>query len=87
MQTDFDHGGGQLYIITAELGYGGNGIARMNGGTLKKINEETIIGRNSQVVGFYKTWDASSYEDGQFTYENTSIVSPWNTLKTSFFIK
>lgn len=84
--TSHEHGGPQLYVVTAEIGIGREGIAEMNGNRLKKIDEERIV-QNGMIVGFYKTWDASRYGTGKFTYENTSMSQPWNTERTYIYIK
>jgi hypothetical protein len=79
--STYNHGGGEMYIVTVELGYGFNRIARMNNGTnLGYLQSQAIVDSGNIVIGWYYWWTASAYESGQFTYQNTSTNSPWNTM-------
>jgi hypothetical protein len=78
--TSSDHGGANLYIVTIEYGYGSNPIARLNGGTLTQVQSQAITNSSGTIIGWFRWWDASGYQNGQFTYQNTSINSPWNTM-------
>ncbi|WP_235162446.1 MULTISPECIES: DUF4879 domain-containing protein [Sediminibacillus] len=83
-----DHGGEELYIVTAELGYGFQRNAAFNGSQLSEIDRENIdLEGDSIVDGWFIWWDASGNENGLFTYENTSTNSPWNTMFDRMNIK
>ncbi|QTM99571.1 DUF4879 domain-containing protein [Sediminibacillus dalangtanensis] len=83
-----DHGGEELYIVTAELGYGFQRNAAFNGRQLSEIDRENIdLEGDSIVDGWFIWWDASGNENGLFTYENTSTNSPWNTMFDRMNIK
>jgi hypothetical protein len=77
----YNHGGGEMYIVTVELGYGYNRIAKMNNGpNLNYLQSQAIVDSSNIVIGWFYWWIASAYESGQFTYQNTSTNSPWNTM-------
>jgi len=81
VRTLEDHGGAVLYIVTGEIGYGANPIARINGDSLECIDYEFIDYNDDNIVdGFYYWWDASGYQNGTFTYQNTSDNYPYNTM-------
>lgn len=75
-----NHGGAELYIITAELGYGFSPIAKMVGNNLTQIQQQAIT-NNGIVVGYFRWWRANGYQGGQFTYQNTSTNYPYNTMQ------
>lgn len=83
-----DHGGDEMYIVTAELGYGSTRFARMNGSLLSSYNVQYIdLDGDSVIDGFFYYWDASGYQGGNFTYENTSSNYPWNNMSDSIRIR
>jgi len=86
LSSSEDHGGAKMYIVTKELGYGNRSIAQMNGRDLKLIKTE-YISQYGEIIGYYFYWDASGYDGGTFTYENTSMNSPWNTMSDSIYIR
>lgn len=76
-----DDGGDEMYIVTAELGYGSTRFARMEGDRLSIYDRQDIdLDGDNIVDGSYPWWDASGYEGGEFTYQNTSSNAPWNTM-------
>lgn len=78
-----------MYVVTAELGYGGTSQnAKIdNGPFLKKIQTQSIdLDGDTIVDGWFYWSDASGYDSGRFTYEDTSIVYPWNTMFDSINI-
>ena len=81
-----DHGGNELYIVTVEIGYGFSTIAKIAGAPLTQIKEKTIT-NNGVVIGFYRWWDASGFQGGQFTYQNRSVNAPHNTMSDWITIK
>jgi len=74
-----DHGGAEMYIVTVELGYGFSPIAKMIGNNLTQVQQQAITD-NGIVIGYFRWWDASGYQNGQFTYQNTSSNYPYNTM-------
>lgn len=83
----YNHGGGEMYIVTYEIGFGYNRIAKMNGQTLQSVAYQAIdLNGDSIIDGWFYWWDASAFEYGTFTYQNTSANSPWNTMSDSIYI-
>ncbi|WP_428241477.1 DUF4879 domain-containing protein [Gynuella sp.] len=82
-----NHGGAEMYIVTIEYGYGQTRIAKINGSILSQVQSQYIVNSSNVIVGWYRWWDASGYNGGQFTYQSTSINSPWNTMSDSIYIK
>lgn len=88
LSSVYDHGGAELYIVTAELGYGHIRYAKFNGGNLEELERQHIdLDGDTIVDGWYIWWDASGNESGTFNYQNTSTNFPSNTMSDSIFIK
>jgi len=95
--TTLDHGGAQLRVLTVEVGYGTVRIAKINGVTLPSTaNYQTIAfcGSNfltpcspgQTIVGFTRYWNVDGYQGGTFSYQTTSINSPFNTMSDTLNI-
>lgn len=83
-----NHGGGEMYIVTYEIGIGSNRIAKMNGQNLTAVRYDPIDLNGDRIIdGWYYYWDASAFENGNFTYQCTSINSPYNTMSDSIYIR
>lgn len=83
-----DHGGGEMYIVTYEIGIGSNRIARMNGQKLTAVAYDPIdLDGDTIIDGWMYYWDASAFENGNFTYQCTSVNSPFNTMSDSIYIR
>lgn len=82
-----DHGGAEMYVVTVELGYGGSRVAQMNGGYLSEIQNQAIVDSSGAIVGWYRWWNASGYQNGYFTYQSTSLNYPWNTMSDALSVK
>lgn len=41
--------------------------------------QQQAINNNGIVIGYFRWWDASGYQGGQFTYQNTFSNYPYNT--------
>lgn len=89
--TTLDHGGAQLRVLTVEVGYGTVRIAKINGVTLPSTaNYQTVAfcGSNfltpcspgQTIVGYTRYWNVDGYQGGTFSYQTTSINSPFNTM-------
>jgi hypothetical protein len=88
MSSVNNHGGANMYIVTAELGYGYSRVAKMNGVTLNSVASQSIDTNGDGIVdGWYYWWDASAFQSGTFTYQNTSTNYPWNTMSDSMYIQ
>ena len=100
MATSRDHGGGSLRVVTEEIGYGNVLVARMNGILLPasaNYQNESICfnGRaattrcssGQTVVGYRRYWKLDGNQRGTFSYQNTSMNSPWNTMSDSIYIQ
>lgn len=88
LSTVQDHGGTELYIVTAEIGYGHIRTTKINGNKLTELQRQYIDLEGDTIVdGWYIWWDASGNESGTFTYQNTSTNSPWNTMSDNMYIK
>lgn len=100
LTTVYDHGGTWLRVVTDELGYGNNPVARFNGSILPSsanIQTQNICWTGSgytlscsagqTIVGFRKYWKLDGYQGGNFSYQNTSTNSPWNTMSDSISIQ
>ena len=95
--TTLDHGGAQLRVLTVEVGYGTVRIAKINGVTLPSTaNYQTIAfcGNNfltpcspgQTIVGYSRYWNVDGYQSGTFSYQTTSINSPFNTMSDTLNI-
>ncbi|ADD01702.1 hypothetical protein Tmath_0464 [Thermoanaerobacter mathranii subsp. mathranii str. A3] len=83
-----DHGGDEMYIVTIEIGYGHLRFAKMNGSLLNSVQSQPIDLDNDSIIdGWFYWWDASGYDSGDFTYQNTSSNYPWNTMSDFIHIK
>ncbi len=84
----YNHGGGEMYIVTYEIGIGHNRIAKMNGQTLQSVAYQAIdLNGDTIIDGWIYYWDASAFENGNFTFQCTSLNSPWNTMSDSMYIQ
>lgn len=95
--TTLDHGGAQLRVVTVEVGYGTSRVAKVNGVNLPTgANYQTInfCGSNylvpcsagQTIVGFTRYWNLDGYQSGTFSYQTTSINSPWNVMSDTMSI-
>ncbi len=75
-----NHGGAWMDLVTYEFGYGSNPICQINGSFLQRWRTEYITDAGGTIVGFIYYWIADGHQSGQWTYQNTSTNSPWNTM-------
>ncbi len=99
--TVCNHGGALLRAVVREIGYGGEGIAWINGSLLpssaRYLTESICVVGGSYVfpcpaagytiVGWMKYYKLDGYQSGTFKYQNTSLNSPWNTMFTQIRIQ
>lgn len=85
--TITDHGGGWLEVVTTEKGYGKNLIARYNQQKMTLISS-TPFPPSGTIEGWHRLWRINTtITNGTFTYQATSINSPWNTMSDRLSIK
>ena len=81
-----------------EVGYGGSRVARFNGAVLpSSANVETLAFCSNNfltpctagqtVVGYTRVWSVDGQQGGTFSYQSTSLNSPFNTLSDSLNIR
>lgn len=88
LSSVYDYGGAELFIVTAELGYGHIRHAKLDGVNLKEHMKQFIDLNGDNIVdGWHIWWDASGYDGGRFTYQNTSTNFPGNTMFDSILIR
>lgn len=86
--TTVDHGGSWLLIATEEYGYGQSRIAKFNGVTVPQHSSQALTDSGGTIIGWIRTWRVTGpITSGQFTYQSTSINSPWNTMSDWINVK
>ncbi|MCF4996477.1 DUF4879 domain-containing protein [Pseudomonas syringae] len=95
-QTRCDHGGPSIKVYVLEVGYGRNAHVALDGfeisGTRTPVCAfdtgnltECTVGRKT--VGYLYVFDLAGKQSGIFTFSNTSINAPGNTMSTQLYIK
>jgi hypothetical protein len=81
------HAGPELYVTTYERGYGHARRATFNGATLREVSSSADVS-GGRVIGWYRRWYyRGPFTSGTFTYESTSMNSPWNKMTTRLNIR
>ncbi|UVM51303.1 MULTISPECIES: YolA family protein [unclassified Pseudomonas] len=95
-QTRCDHKGPNIKVYVLEVGYGRQAHVALDGfevdGTRTKVcafdnGNLTDCSERTKVVGFLYIFDLKGKQDGNFTFSNTSINAPGNTMSTQLYIK
>ncbi|MEB0044565.1 MULTISPECIES: DUF4879 domain-containing protein [unclassified Pseudomonas] len=96
-QTKCDHGGASIKVYVLEVGYGRVPTVGIDGftveGTQAKVcandngNLTECTGTSRTIVGTLYIFDLGGRQGGTFTFSNTSINAPGNTLSTQLYIK
>ncbi|MDI2592115.1 YolA family protein [Pseudomonas sp. N3-W] len=96
-QTTCDHGGANIKVYVLEMGYGRVPHASLDGFSLDGMqtkvcaydngNPTECSGAATRIVGTLYIFDLGGYQGGTFTFSNTSINAPGNTLATQLYIK
>jgi len=95
-QTRCDHKGPNIRVYVLEVGYGRQPHVALDGfevdGTRTKVcafdnGNLTDCSQRTKVVGYLYIFDLAGKQDGIFTFSNTSINAPGNTLSTQLYIK
>jgi len=87
--TKYDQGGSYLIVVTEEIGYANppTRLARFNGVKMTLGLQESLLSGRT-VIGWRNYWlYSASFTSGTFTYQATSINSPWNTMSTWITIR
>jgi len=85
-RTKYAHGG-DIIIATAEIGYGRNEIARLNGTIVKQFEDaRPILNQKRIIIGFERYWRSTLNGSGYFTYQSTSMYHPFRTITASMDI-
>ncbi|MCU1759402.1 YolA family protein [Pseudomonas sp. 14P_8.1_Bac3] len=95
-KTRCDHSGPNIKIYVLEVGYGRGAHVGLDGfevnGTRTPVCAfdngnltECTVGRKT--VGYLYVFDLAGKQEGTFTFSNTSINAPGNTLSTQLYIK
>ncbi|MEO6678812.1 MAG: DUF4879 domain-containing protein [Pseudomonas sp.] len=97
-RTTCDHGGANIKVYVLEMGYGraprvaidGFGIAgvqQANVCAYDNGNPTQCTSTQTRIVGKLYIYDLGDKQEGTFTFSNTSINAPGNTLSTQLYIK
>jgi len=95
-QTRCDHSGPHIKVYVLEVGYGRQAYVALDGfevnGTRTPVCAfdtgnltECTVGRKT--VGYLYVMDLDGKQSGSFTFSNTSINPPGNTMSTQLYIK
>lgn len=95
-QTRCDHSGPNIKVFVLEVGYGRAAHVGLDGfeinGTRTPVCAfdngnltDCTVGRKT--VGYLYIFDLAGKQEGTFTFSNTSINAPGNTLSTQLHIK
>ena len=95
-QTTCNHTGANIKVYVLEVGYGRGAQVGLDGFVLNGTRTpvcafdngnltECTVGRKT--VGYLYVFDLAGKQEGTFTFSNTSLNSPGNTLSTQLYIK
>jgi hypothetical protein len=95
-QTRCNHSGPNIKVYVLEVGYGRAARVGLDGFDLNGTRTpvcafdngnltECTVGRKT--VGYLYVFDLAGKQEGTFTFSNTSINAPGNTLSTQLYIK
>jgi hypothetical protein len=96
VQTTCNHTGPNIRVFVLEVGYGREAHVALDGfevnGTRTPVCAfdngnltDCTVGRKT--VGYLYIFDLAGKQEGTFTFSNTSINAPANTLSTQLYIK
>ncbi|WP_085584096.1 MULTISPECIES: DUF4879 domain-containing protein [unclassified Pseudomonas] len=96
-RTQCDHGGSGIKVYVLEIGYGqSQPQASLDGFEVDGVRSPvcafqtgnlTECTPGSKTVGSLYEFDLGTRQEGTFTFTNTSINAPRNTLSTQLYIK
>ncbi|WP_095080681.1 DUF4879 domain-containing protein [Pseudomonas sp. Irchel s3h17] len=96
-QTKCDHQGPNIKLYVLEVGYGRSPQAGLDGADIDGVrtrvcaydngNLTECSGMVSKIVGYLYIFDLAGKQRGTFTFRNTSINAPGQSLSTQLYIK
>ena len=95
-QTRCDHQGPNIKVYVLEVGYGREAHVALDGfevdGTRTPVcafdtGNLTECSAGKKTVGYLYIFNLAGKQDGIFTFSNTSINAPGNTMSTQLYIK
>lgn len=96
-RTTCDHGGADIKVYVLEMGYGRAPRVALDGFSVTGAREKVCAYRNgnptqctsteTRIVGTLYIYDLGGKQEGTFTFSNTSINAPGNTISTQLYIK
>ena len=95
-RTRCDHRGPNIKVYVLEVGYGRNAHIALDGfevnGTRTPVcafdnGNLTECTAGKKTVGYLYVLDLAGKQEGTFTFSNTSINAPGNTMSTQLYIK
>ncbi|MFJ7283937.1 DUF4879 domain-containing protein [Pseudomonas sp. NPDC099000] len=95
-QTSCDHSGPSIKVYVLEIGYGRDPHVALDGfevdGTRTPVcafqtGNLTECTPGANTVGYLYIFDLKGKQNGIFTFSNTSINAPRNTMSTQLYIK
>lgn len=96
-RTTCDHGGANIKVYVLEMGYGRVPTVGIDGFSVGGVqanvcayangNPTQCTSTQTRVVGKLYIYDLGDKQEGTFTFSNTSINAPGNTVSTQLYIK
>lgn len=95
-QTRCDHSGPNITVFVLEVGYGREPHVGLDGfdvnGTRTPVcayqnGNLTTCTAGGKTVGYLYAFDLAGKQEGTFTFYNTSLNAPGNTMSTQLYIK
>jgi hypothetical protein len=96
-RTTCNHGGANIKVYVLEMGYGRGPRASLDGFSVAggqtnvcaydNGNPTECTSTQTRIVGKLYIYDLGDRQEGTFTFSNTSINAPGNTLTTQLYIK
>jgi hypothetical protein len=95
-QTRCNHSGPHIKIYVLEIGYGREAHVGLDGFDVNGTRAPVCAFNNGNLtdctvgmktVGYLYVFDMAGKQEGTFTFSNTSINAPGNTLSTQLYIK
>lgn len=95
-RTRCDHGGPNIKVYVLEVGYGRKAHVALDGFEVNGTRTPVCAFDNGNLsectsgkktVGYLYIFDFAGKQEGTFTFSNTSINAPGNTMSTQLYIK
>ncbi|BCQ64997.1 hypothetical protein PBOI14_67470 [Pseudomonas sp. Boi14] len=94
-RTQCDHNGPNIKVYVLEIGYGREPHVTLDGfevdGTRSPVCEDgssyVPCGNSGTTVGYVYVFDLAGKQEGTFSFRNTSLNAPGNSLGAQIYIK